>query len=163
MVGTFLRYASVLLAAALGATTFFLICTGVLWNLTPATLDIQILQFWRTFLLVFIVAFVHGLLFGLPLGLLAQKLNFVSAAASAIGGFLVGALPISLLLALTPPPSYSSAGGVVTSIAGVRTLEGWLQIVKGAGLYGVCGVFGGLCAWAVWHQLDRRPKTSLGP
>jgi hypothetical protein len=140
-----------------GAGAAFPIILGLPWNLTPAPLAVQLAQLFNMFLLAFFVALGHALAFGLPVGLVVQKLKLAGALTAAVGGFVIGALPLTLLFSLTPPPEYSSSGGKVTSINGARTLDGWWDILTGAGLYGLCGVVGGLCAWLFWSWSFGRP------
>lgn len=155
-----LKYAVALIGSALGAATIFTFCLVQPWGLTPALHAPPMAQLVNLFLLVFVVAIAHAFLLGLPVGLLIKKFDLVSARSAALGGFLIGALPLTLWLALTPPPSYSSSGGVVTAIDGVCTAEGWWEILRGSGLNGAAGLVGGLCALVIWRRLTRHPTCA---
>lgn len=155
-----LRYAIALIGAAFGAAAFMLFYLVQPWSLDTPLQEIPVLQYANLFLLIFIVAIAHAFLLGLPAGLFIKKLNCVSAQSAALGGLLIGAVPITLWLVLAQPPDYSSTGGVVTAIDGVRMADGWWDIVRGSGISGASGIIGGLCAWTVWIRLTPAARNA---
>lgn len=144
-----------MLLAALGAALFAMLRSSILslseyeWRLVP---------FLRVFLLFFGVALVYAVVVGLPAALFALRRGWIGLRAAAMGGFLVGALPTVLLMALPSAPFYSSVGDRVTSLDGVRTAEGWWSVLEMAGFGGMAGFVGGLCAWLLWSLTEPRPE-----
>lgn len=139
-----IRYASALLAAAVVPS----IIAGFLAGNTGFAL------------LAFIVAFGHALLLGLPAALIFQKRGRDGILTAVAVGFLLGALPIGVLLALSGPPDFASVDRVPTAIRGVRTGAGWVSIIQASGALGLFGAVGGLSAWAVWRIAARRAWIS---
>lgn len=132
----FLRVTGALLVAALGAALFAMLRSGVFWPSEYEAQQWRLVPFLRVFLLFFGVALVYALVVGLPAALYARRRGWIGLRAAAMGGFLVGALPTVLLLALPSAPLHSSAGDRVTSFNGIRTADGWWIVLEMAGFGG---------------------------
>jgi hypothetical protein len=137
--------AAVLLSAGV-ATLLFTIPTLAQieepWNIVVVS---QSLTLART---TFIVALAHALVLGLPLFLLLRSMSQFGVVTCALGGFLVGAVPLGVLALISMTGLQSaSSGGRSTVINGVPTLAGWIEYVQGVGFVGLFGMAGGLTFW----------------
>ncbi len=126
-----LSVALALLAGTLAAVSPF----GVPAMLVPNGAGIAIAAF--------VVGMIHTLVLGLPAYLgLARRVAPTFWIAGSVG-FLIGALPVSLLSLLSVPLE-ASVDGVVTASNGSLTLAGLVQLAGTAGAAGFMGAFGGL-------------------
>lgn len=103
------------------------------------------------FVFAFMVALVHVLALAMPIYLFLSTRTRPTLPRILAGSFLIGALPILLLVLAFPMPEGSDAwgGGVKTVEDGVRTWQGWLELLTGAGWFGLFGACGGLAFWLV--------------
>jgi hypothetical protein len=108
--------------------------------------------------LVFLIALAHAGLLGLPAAAMAIRGGRDTWFWAVAAGFLIGALPVALLAAVSTPPDFSESKGVVTAINGVRTQAGWLRFALGPLFFGLCGALGGFGAWAVWRLTAPLPS-----
>ncbi len=109
------------------------------------------------FFATFLVALAHAILLGLPTALILLRAKRTGVATAIVAGFLIGALPIGFMQAL-PPPQFSSANSIVLAVDGVYTAAGWLSVFVSAGMFGLCGVIGGLGAWFLWMKTTYREQ-----
>lgn len=109
------------------------------WNIAVVS---ETLTLTRT---TFIAVLAHALILGLPLFLILRSTRRVGITSCAVGGFLVGAVPLGVLT-LTSMIGLQSAStdGKPTVINGVPTLAGWIEYVQGVGFFGLVGIAGGL-------------------
>jgi hypothetical protein len=132
------------------------------WNIVVVS---EVLQLTR---LTLVVALAHALVLGLPLFLILRSMRKqVGAVACALGGFLVGAVPIGLSVLSTAigmrGPQSESIGGKATVINGVTTLAGWIEYAQGVGFWGSLGTAGGLSFWGAMRisgQIGGTPNLS---
>lgn len=103
------------------------------------------------FVYAFLVALVHVLVLAMPIYLFLRVRTRPTLPRILAGSFLIGALPILLLVFAFPMSEGSNAwsGGVQTIRDGVRTWQGWLELLTGVGWFGLFGAFGGLAFWLV--------------
>ena len=103
------------------------------------------------FVAAFLVALVHVLVLAMPIYLFLRTRTRPTLPRILAGAFLIGALPILLLVLAFPMPEGSDAwgGGVQTVRDGARTWQGWLELLSGAGWFGLFGACGGLAFWLV--------------
>lgn len=96
----------------------------------------------------------HAVLLGLPLFLILRLLGrkrWITAISSVCVGFLIGALPLSILALWFWDPLGGGnvwADDVPTIVNGIPTLAGWLIYGKAFAVLGRFGAFGGLVFWA---------------
>src|SRR5947209_6422893 len=85
---------ALLVAAATPATlfTFF----QLLGLALAESLDSKDFEVVGTWLMVFIVAFLHALFFGIPMYFIAKLLHLTRWWVSMAGGFLIGAMPVAI-------------------------------------------------------------------
>lgn len=139
--GRDVRYVAVIFGAALAP-----VLVGLLSLVYQGFVDGSVLYFSY----VFIVALGHVVVFGLPAAIVLQRLRLANIVTALIAGFLIGALPFALLMALSSTGNLS-IDGVVTVLDGRRTTAGWIELAKAAGVFGLFGTAGGLTAWAIWR------------
>ena len=111
------------------------------------------IAWWSPDLFVYalMVALVHVLVLAMPIYLFLRTRLRPTLPGILAGAFLIGALPILLLALAVPMPEGADAwgGGVQTVEDGVRTWQGWLELLTGAGWFGLFGACGGLAFWLV--------------
>jgi len=90
---------------------------------------------------VIIVAGGHALFLGLPAFLLFQAFGKLSWRTAVAGGFLIGALPVSMISA---PGSYTA----------------WSSAAGTALVFGAFGVCGGAAFWFLWKRFGAQPSSS---
>jgi hypothetical protein len=128
------------------------------WNIVVAS---EVLELTR---LTFVVALAHALVLGLPLFLILRSMRRqVGAFPCALGGFLVGAVPIGLLVLRSAVGMSSheseSIGGEDTVINGVTTLAGWIEHAQSVGFWGLLGIAGGLSFWGAMRVSGQMADT----
>jgi hypothetical protein len=100
--------------------------------------------------LAFNVALGHAVLLGLPLTFMIgrQRINVASCTAA---GFLIGAVPWSLLAWPWHPGRIGSASvnGSLTVVNVVPTAFGWLRYAESVVMFGAYGALGGLVFWMI--------------
>lgn len=99
---------------------------------------------------VFVVALLHAGLLGLPAALIVQRLGWANAFTAIAMGFVIGAVPVGLIIFGAPAPTTAIVGGELIAADGGWTSAGRAGLrrtVLNAGLYGAAG---GLAAWLVW-------------
>jgi len=90
---------------------------------------------------VTIVAAAHALILGLPFYLFIKHRYRFSYKVSALSGFIVGLLPVSIFtFPITISQISSSINGVPTMVNGVPTLAGWITYLQGILVYGLLGL-----------------------
>lgn len=147
------RYLAALVAAALAAT-LAAIAPALIADLNDGA-DLGDGLADQGASIIFWVALAHASVLGLPTAVLLQLMERANILAAVGAGFLIGALPIGLLMTLSSSAQYASIGGVVTDVDGVRTAGGWMLLLKSAGTLGLDGAAGGLAAWIVWRWSAR--------
>lgn len=150
------------LLAALAATLLAVIPTlkqiEEPWNIVVVS---QVLALSRT---TFVVALAHALLLGLPLFLLLRSIRRFGATPSAVGGFLVGAVPFGALALISMTLLQSaSSGGIPTVINGVPTTAGWIEYAFAVGSTGLLGLAGGVTFWAAMRISGQLVGTGAQP
>lgn len=149
-------------AATLASTVPLLAPIEEPWNIVVASQVLGVAK-WT-----FVAALAHALVFGLPLYFLLRLSRSIGIAACAIGGFLLGAVPLSALTLMISSGRYdASTGDTPTVVNGVRTAAGWIEFAQDAGILGLYGLAGGLTFWAAmrlagqgmgkFHSLDLSP------
>ena len=89
--------------------------------------------------------FMHAMLLGFPLYLLVKKYSKFTFTVSATGGFIVGALPLSIYAwPFYDYGSSSTINGVKTVVNGVPTKAGWFNYFQDAFILGVIGLVSGV-------------------
>jgi hypothetical protein len=116
--------------------------------------------------LTFIVALAHALILGLPLFFFLRSTNRLGFVSCALAGFLVGAVPVSVLdlISMFGLQSASTAGKP-TVVNGVPTLAGWIEYAYAVGFTGSIGLAGGLTFWVALRTSGRlaRPPNGSEP
>ncbi|MCK1735018.1 hypothetical protein IVA79_13825 [Bradyrhizobium sp. 138] len=126
------------LLAAFAATIAFVIPS--LMQIQESINIVVVTQALNLTMTTFLVATAHAVLFGLPLfALVRRKRSHVGIAASALGGFAVGATPFGVLLLLS-----MIGGGNPTFINDAPPPFGWIEYIQTVGLAGSLGFVGGL-------------------
>ncbi|WP_300300411.1 hypothetical protein [Ferrovibrio sp.] len=113
----------------------------------------------------FAVAFSHAVLLGIPLFLLVQArglFNFFSAVA---GGFLIGILPLGILIfPINISGGSSSIDGVLMISDGLPTYAGWMGYFETILISGLFGALGGFAFWLTLKcsaaRIRRHPASS---
>lgn len=100
-------------------------------------------------LLAFVVTLGHALILGLPLALLYRAKRWQWPGLAVATGFLIGAIPIGVLIwPLKPSPGSSTrVNGVLISVDGIPTMAGWLEFIRSLGMFGALGAAGALAFW----------------
>ena len=128
------------------------------WNIVVAS---EVLELTR---LTFVVALAHALVLGLPLFLILRSMRKkVGAVPCALGGFLVGAVPVGLfvLSSAIEMSGHQSEwiGGKATVINGATTLAGWIEYAQSVGFWGLLGIAGGLSFWGAMRVSGQMADT----
>jgi hypothetical protein len=135
------------LLAAVAATLVAVIPTlsemGEAWKITVV---VQVLSLAK---ITLIVALGHAFILGLPLFLVLRLRHRAGIIACAVGGFVVGAVPLGAvaLMSLLSLDS-ASTGGHPTVVNGVPTLAGLIEFAGTVGWMGLIGLAGGLTFFA---------------
>lgn len=105
---------------------------------------------WRTAGLYGVVgAYPTAVVLGLPAYLTLRRHFAAQPFACALAGFVVAALPWTLLVLAGSGASQASIDGRATVIDGHTTAYGWLQNIEMLLTIGTFGAIGGLVFWAV--------------
>lgn len=99
-------------------------------------------------LIVFIVAFMHTFLLGMPLFFLGSRLNLIRWWTILLGSSIVGSMPCGFLIFL-----YNSTS---------ESLSGFSGLIEMAGFMGLCGLSGGITFWLLWrYWIQEKPSNNL--
>lgn len=88
-------------------------------------------------LLTFVITAAHAIIMGVPLGLVFLRFRLIHWWTSLLGGFVIGLLPISIVLWSRPLDALTIGGGL--------------------------GAVGGITAWLMWTLLTWRPRVAAPP
>jgi hypothetical protein len=120
-----------------------------------------------TFLVAFALCFLHILLLGLPLLYLLYRNNAISKHSTTWGGFVIGALPLTLMNVLinVSRDGYSSSGSwhgrfVAFFENGSPTIYAWLSTLEGAFIYGILGAISARVFWLVFRRGGHHVRES---
>lgn len=108
-----------------------------------------------------VVTIVHALVLGLPAVLLFHYKRWSNTAATVAVGFVIGALPVGILVwPLRPGSGISTSGSSgPTVIDGIPTWAGWLEYLVVAGGAGLLGALGALVLWVTLSALRALPAN----
>ena len=125
----FLRIAAALVASAL----------------VPALAVAILSQSLRGGVFVFAIALGHALVLGLPLFAIFWARGWVNLASCTMMGFLVGALPWSVVVSVPILRGMTTwTNGMPMLVDGVPTPGGWINILWGLAFFGTFGALAGL-------------------
>jgi hypothetical protein len=105
--------------------------------ITPATLAGIMSQSKDFGIIVFVIAFIHLLVLGIPAFVWGWASNSINLYSTLITAFIIGAGPSALLILVWPRYSYSSTD--------------FLQELRFVTIMGLSGLIGGLVFWLIWH------------
>ena len=108
--------------------------------------------------IAFMVALPHAVL-GLVVYFLLRLRWKLTLQLSLLVGFLIGAIPMSIMLGVVAPPNSASSGGVSTVVDGHLTLAGWYDRFILAATFGFYGAVAGLVFWLI---IRSSPQTTGG-
>ena len=108
-----------------------------------------------------VVTFGHALVLGLPAVLLFHYKRWSNSAAAVAVGFVIGALPVGVLVWPLRPGSgiSTSSSSAPTVVDGIPTWAGWLEYLVVAGGAGLLGALGSLVFWVTLSALRALPTN----
>ena len=108
----------------------------------------------------FVVTLFHAVVLGLPLYAVVPRGWRESARATLGASFLVGALPITLLLFLFSGGMDNASGnGVATAVNGHPTIYFYLEFLATVAVLGSLGMIGGFIFWVVVNAPGSQPDN----
>jgi hypothetical protein len=140
------------LAAAAASTASVAIAIGLIAAIAGGPAAIVHPAALQLLLIIFIVAFLHALALGLPIYALLSPARRASIWTNLGASFLIGAIPIPLLLMLMSLSSgmvSASSSGVQTWVDGHPTIFFFLEFLPIAAVFGAFGIAGGFTFWLV--------------
>jgi len=114
---------------------------------------------------IFIVATGHALALGLPVFLWLRRRGKANGWTSALAGFVIGCLPMSVFgFPSRSQINYSYSANMwgrlrELVVEGAPTLWGWVSYAESLATFGACGAAAGLAFWLAWHHADQ-PSSS---
>jgi hypothetical protein len=151
------------LAAAAASTASVAIAAGLIAAIAGGPAAVVQPAALPLLLVVFVVALLHVLALGLPVYALLPPARRASIWASLGASFLIGAIPIPLLLlfmSLSSGMVTASSNGVQTWVDGRPTIFFFLEFLPIASVFGAFGIAGGFTFWLV--RRDRRQGAAGG-
>lgn len=131
----------------------------LLGALVPAMVVAALSLDFGLFLAALSLTLGHALILGLPAVLLFHYKRWSKPAATVAAGFLIGAVPVGILIWPLQPGtgvSMSSSSGP-TIIDGIPTWLGWLEYVEFSGSFGLLGALGALVFWVTLSKCRALP------
>lgn len=114
--------------------------------LAPAILVAGLTGAARVLPLALLVTAAHAVVLGVPVTFLYWRKGWARPAASIVGGFLIGAVPVALMLQLFTP-IFSSVDDVPLIVDGARTSAGWSSYLRAVLACGGLGAVGASVFW----------------
>lgn len=151
-----LKVVVALLAAAAAPATLFTVLGLLRFAQAGPLAYIQYVEVLGPWLMVFVVALFHAVVFGLPVYFMARSLHFTHWLVSLAGGFLIGALPIAICGWPDPGTgNYQVWDGEKMVdhfvIIGLSIHAEYVHFLGVVCEMGFCGTAGGFAAWLVWR------------
>lgn len=105
--------------------------------------------------LAYKVALGHAVLIALPLTIITRR-RWINVASCTTAGFLIGAIPWSVLTWPWRPDRVGSASvnGLLTQMNGVPTAFGWYRYAESVVVLGAFGALGGLVFWLTSEGIE---------
>lgn len=144
-VSTAIRVISAMVLAAAVAATL----AGIL------TLSAQIVP------IAFIFALPHAVL-GLVVYFLLRWRWKITLQSSLIAGFLIGAIPMSIIVGVATLPDSASSNGVATVVDGHLTLAGWYERFILTASFGPLGAAAGVVFWLLIRSSPQATESGTG-
>lgn len=107
-------------------------------------------------------AYPPTLVLGLPAFLFLKRRVSPTIWACALVGAIVASLPWVSVASLSNP-DFASVDGRAIVVHGVKTLWGWIEVIKMAGMFGACGAVGGGLFWLVAAAGTQPSKHHAAP